>query len=261
MKEKVLDEYPEKKAMPADQKSRLIYLQPLMIVLLVFIPFSIGYFSGIAILLPLLTGIPAGIVLIKHLSKGAIYRAILDMILYVFWLSIIGIILMYYFHDRASDVVIRSEEYWSDMELWLKGDPSKQGTPSEFIPEHIKHTVTVSVASLISAGMIGINFGTVLMNYMNYYVATIMLMSDSPLLLAIIGWHPYSVCRVIGFIILGCTFSWVFVSRFSKESNFNRRIFVFLIILGLCLELLDILLKIYIAPGWRDLIVANISFQ
>ncbi len=37
-----------------------VYAKPLMILLLVFIPFAIGYFIGNKFILPILTAIPAG---------------------------------------------------------------------------------------------------------------------------------------------------------------------------------------------------------
>ena len=240
--------------------TKFIYSQPLLILLLVVLPYSIGFFSGIKYLLPFMTAIPAGLVLIRHMKNGKPLTAVLDMILYVFLLTVFSLILMYFFHDRASTVILKGEDYWNEMMPWLEGARiAKEGNPSMFIPEHIKHTVIVAVASLVSAGMLALLFGTVLMNYMNYYVSQLMLNSSKPLLMAVVGWHPWSICRVVAFIILGCALAWPLVSRFKKAEKIDFKKFTIMIAIAIGLEILDILLKTTIGPGWRDLLVANLN--
>ncbi|MFH1515756.1 MAG: hypothetical protein ABIG42_09895, partial [bacterium] len=192
-------------------------------------------------------------------KNGKALIAVLDMILYVLWLTIFSLILMYFFHDKASAVIINGEEYWEEMYWWLAGAPAKESTPSQFIPEHIKHMVIVAVASLASAGMLALLFGTVLMNYMNYYVSQLMLNSSKPLLMAVIGWHPWSICRVVSFIILGCALAWPLVSRFGKGEKIDARKFKIMVGIAIGLEILDILLKTFIGPGWRELLLVNLN--
>lgn len=239
--------------------SYLVYAKPLMILLLVFIPFSIGFFIGNKYILPFLTAIPAGIVLIRHIKNTRFIICIYDMLLYVFWLSVVGITLMYLFPEQASDVTLRGNEYVAEMYPWLCGDHSKEGSPLLFIPEHLLHMLIVSIASLISAGMLAIIFGTALMNYMNYYVSWLMLNSSKPLFMAIIGWHPWSICRVVSFIILGCVFAIPILKVMKGRKISDYRGITVLIVIAIALEILDIVLKTFIGSGWRDFLVMNLN--
>lgn len=238
-----------------------IYLRPSMIFLLVLLPFTAGYFLGLKYLLPLLTGIPASIVLIIHLRKKRYMTSVMDMILYVFWLSISGLILMYFFPDQADRVILKGISYWEEMRPWLEGQASKEGSWQKFIPEHLLHTVIVGVSSLISAGSLALIFGTILVNYMNFYVSKLMLAADFPILLAFVGWHPWSVIRVIGFIILGCACAAPMVSKIDRHVSLDKRKIILMIIFAVILEITDILLKIFTGPIWRDFIASHINLE
>lgn len=247
----------------------LTYLSPWKILVLVFIPFTAGFYlehdflfqftASAPVFLPLLTGIPAGIVLILHLKKGHLGLALIDMILYVFWLTVIGITLMYFFPDLATVAVLNGFQYWDEMLPWLHGYAVKEGIPSQFIPEHLLHMGIVAISSLISAGIIALIFGTVLVNYMNYYVAQLMINSPTPLLMAVIGWHPWSICRVLSFIILGILFAIPLVRLFNRKLVFSKRTVILMILAAVCLEILDIVLKTYLGNSWRELLVSNMS--
>ena len=236
-----------------------VYTRPLMIILLVFIPYSIGFFIGYKFILPLLTAIPAGLVLIRHIKNRRLLVCVLDMILYVLWLSVIGITLMYFFPAKAASVVLNGDKYLAEMYPWLCGVMSKESTPAQFIPEHLLHMLIVAVASLISAGVISLIFGTILVNYMNYYVSWLMLNSSQPLLMAVIGWHPWSICRVISFIILGCVCAIPILKGLRGHDKSDYRKYIIMIVAAIALEILDILLKTYIGSGWRDLLVMNLD--
>jgi hypothetical protein len=268
--EKMLDHPDGKVAKSLD----LTYLSPWKILVLVFIPFAAGFYlehnflfqslfhftAGVPVILPLLTGIPAGIVLILHLKKGQLGLALIDMVLYVLWLTVIGLILMYYYPEKASNAILNGYSYWKEMLPWLQGSEAKESTPSQFIPEHLLHMGIVAISSLISAGMIALLFGTVLVNYMNYYVTQLMINSPTPLLMSVIGWHPWSICRVLSFITLGVVFAIPLVWMFNRKLVFNRRTIILMILAAVCLEVIDILLKIYLGNSWRDLLASNLSF-
>lgn len=243
-----------------EKAGKLIYLKPLMILLLVFIPYIVGFWAGNKFLLPFLTSVPATIILINHLRKGRLNIAILDMILYVFWLSVIGISLTYIYFDYAGDyTILNGRNYVEEMRPWLEGEISKEGTPALFIKEHLLHMVVVALSSIISAGFLALYFGTILVNYMNFYVVWLMKSSGNPVLMSIIGWHPWSVIRVIAFIILGSVCACPLAAKFFKGEKIDRRILYAMLVLAVVLEILDIIIKATIGPFWRELLNANIS--
>jgi len=243
---------------PRKKLPLLTLLRPSMIILLVFLPYSIAFLIGWKYLLPFATALPASIILYMHMKKKQPFAAVVDMLLYVFWLTVVSIIWMYFLYDRAGEIVIHGKDYVAEMKPWLEGEASKEGTPSLFIKEHMLHMAIVAAASLISAGFLALLFGTILVNYMNFYVVSLMRMSSKPLLVAVIGWHPWSVLRVIAFIILGCAFAWPLAVKIGKGNGIDKRKFIIMIIIAIILEIGDLLLKTYIGPSWRDLIARNI---
>jgi len=237
----------------------LVYSKPIMILLLILLPYSITFFIGNPYIIPLSTSVPASIILFRHLRNSKPQIAILDMLLYVFWLTVIGIFIMYFRFDRAGWAIIHGEEYIAEMSPWLRGDVAKESNPALFIPEHLNHMAIVAVSSLISCGFLALLFGTILMNYMNYYVVWLMRMSTKPFLLAIIGWHPWSVLRVISFIILGCALAMPLTSKIGKKQKLDYRKLFWMIGIAITLEAVDIILKATIGSSWRSLIVNNLS--
>ena len=240
---------------PFFKNLELVYSKPIMILLLIFLPYFVAFIIGNKYILPFITSIPASIVLFRHLKNSKPFIAVLDMLLYVFWLSVIGIVLMTYFSERAEHVILNGKNYVAEMSSWLFGEASKEGSPSLFIPEHLTHMVIVAVSSLISCGFLALLFGTVLMNYMNYYVSVLIIMTGNPIL-SVIGWHPWSVLRVISFIILGCALAWFLTSKITGSPKPRMRAVILMLMLSIILEAADIILKTTIGSIWRDLILS-----
>ena len=57
--------------------------------------------------------------------------------------------------------------------------------------------------SLATASLASIYFGTVLLNYMAYYVARVIVLSGGSPLAVAMAWHPWSMLRVAAFVVIG----------------------------------------------------------
>jgi hypothetical protein len=99
--------------------------------------------------------------------------------------------------------------------------------------------------------------GALLMNYMSYYVGQLASLSQQPLLVACLAWHPWTVARVVAFVILGALISEPLLLRLRFPQQARRSIAA-PAALALGLLLLDGLLKYTLASAWRLLLVQRV---
>jgi hypothetical protein len=92
----------------------------------------------------------------------------------------------------------------------------------------------------VSGGYLGLVLGAVLMGYMSYFVGSYAAAAGAPLLGSLVAWVPWSVIRVLAFILVGCLFARPLLVR--RIWPFERRE-LRLLLLGLAGILADILLK------------------
>jgi hypothetical protein len=95
--------------------------------------------------------------------------------------------------------------------------------------------------------------GAALMNQMGEYVGAMARQSAHPATSVLLGWHPWAVVRVIGFVIIGVVLSGVALSRlmgFPYSLGRHRR----WLYLSAGLLALDIVLKWVLAPSWATLL-------
>jgi hypothetical protein len=91
--------------------------------------------------------------------------------------------------------------------------------------------------------------GAFLMNYMSYYVGSLIAASSDPLLATMMGWHPWSVIRVMSFVILGVILAEPTICKIAKRDyNYSEiRPFFWAAITGIAL---DLVIKALLAPWW-----------
>lgn len=159
--------------------------------------------------------------------------------------------------DRAAaaGVIVRGEAYRTEMETWLRTGVGREGDPGEFIPEHLLHIGALVAVSVPTGGLGGLLLGAVLLDYMSYYVGTLVSEAVRPLALLVVAWPPWAWLRVCGFVLLAVDL----VPRWSRRFGFialpappDRRVLA--AALG-CL-LADVVWKGLAAEIWRRWIVA-----
>ena len=96
--------------------------------------------------------------------------------------------------------------------------------------------------------------GAVLMNYMGHYVGTLAARSARPALTLLLGWHPWSVVRIISFVILGVVLSVPLLSRVTRIT-IDRQTARRLIIAACAGLVVDIVMKALLAPAWQRLLL------
>ncbi|GAG22329.1 unnamed protein product, partial [marine sediment metagenome] len=192
------------------------------------------------------------IVLILHLVRGRIWDGILDMMLWAIWECFIMLILCYLYPDRAESVIWHASAYWEDMSQWLYYGEGTEGNPSAWLPIHLTHLGVIHVGAFI-LGLPALILGTMQLNYMNFYVAKVLLASDNPLLTLPVAWHFWSIIRVIGYITIATAMFQLFMKLvFRVPGRLGH--FWLAWISGMVLVVLDGVLKWQLADTVRELL-------
>jgi hypothetical protein len=163
----------------------------------------LGFILSIRFILPLLISVPVYILMINLLKQGERKKAVVYMLLWALILGLVMTFACYLYPEKSEGLIIRGSGYRNEMFDWIKTGIGKEGTPSQFIPEHLLHLGVFIALSLVTISAASILFGTILMNYMAFYVAQLMLHTDNKFLVFIVGWHFWSLFRIAGFVILG----------------------------------------------------------
>jgi len=176
---------------------------------------------------------------------------------HVLWWAFVSSVLVVLFTrvtpTEMGRLVLRGIPYRDEMFRWLLTGEGSEGKPHLFIPEHFRHFVIFVTASLLTAGLCGLAFGAILMNYMNFYVGSLSLKADPPLWAFLFGWPIWSLVRVLGFILCGVALAQPLLSLlFRLKPNWGA--IARWLALGILLGLLDLWLKWTLAPFWRELL-------
>jgi hypothetical protein len=161
-------------------------------------------------------------------------------------ISIVGL-------EEIGPRIVRGPEYAAEMLQWVETGVGEEGSPSRFLPVHARHYSIFLVASLLSAGFAGLAFGTVLLNYMNFYVASLAEASSAGAYA--IGWPVWAMVRVVGFIAGASALTHVFYARGLKRAPFRAATVRRWLIVSIGLVVTDAVLKTLLAETWRGWLV------
>jgi hypothetical protein len=221
--------------------------------------FALGVWSGSRILLPLIITISAYPVFLVTFLRKWYKRLILLMILWTVLISFMGILITRCEPELMEQLTIRGTVYKMEMWEWIETGGGAEGTISIFLPQHLIHLGLFIVASIISGGFLGLFMGTILLNYMNYYVGMLGVNATSDIVM-LFGWPPWAILRVIGYIILSVVFARPLFTVFRKERLFEKRVLGYFFA-GILLIVFDILIKYLLADWWRDIILRWIILE
>ncbi|MGK7937199.1 MAG: hypothetical protein AB4206_15620 [Xenococcaceae cyanobacterium] len=157
---------------------------------------------------------------------------------------------------QATEVVLNGAVYTENMFHWIRTGEGAEGTLQLFLPLHLREYAIFSLLSLFTFGSAALILGTYLLNYMNFYVGQLIYHSNHPWLAAIVGWPPWSMLRVVGYIATGLALTALalnlghYLSRKFPQLKFPRQYFL----IGIGLLIGDLLVKATLAPIWQKLL-------
>ena len=226
---------------------------PALIVFGTAASYALGYWLGQPWLVPVLNTVPALIALRASLQRGEMATAVTRMLLWAATLAICATLLSYSTPEQTGRLFLNGDRYRTEMFNWVLTGAGAESRPREFVPVHLAHASIFVLLSLVSGSILSLPMGAVLMNYMGHFVGALAAVSRRPVATMIAAWHPWSLVRIVSFVVLGVVLAGPVLSRVSgfrfRLADHTR--WLWLAAGGL---LLDIALKTALAPSWQRLL-------
>lgn len=199
-------------------------------------------------LLPLLLAAPAIHGLWRYLSEGRRSEAVRLMLAWAAALAVFGPVAMAIAPGAAESAVFRGNAYADEMMAWLASGEGAEGDIRRFLPVHLQRLALFVPLSLVSGGALGLLMGAVMLNFMDFFVASYAAAASG--VPAALAWFPWALCRVAAFVILGVACAEPLVRRLGKVTAplepGRRR----LLTVAVGLLAADVALKAALAPMW-----------
>ena len=230
------------------------------IVLATALSYGLAWLLDVPVLVPILNTAASFPFMVLALKRGDVRLAIARMLLWALTMGMSATLMSFARPDATDHLFMRGEAYRIEMFEWVMTGRGAESTPSQFIPQQAVHAALFSALALATGGVLAMPMGAVLMNYMGHYVGTLAARSARPALTLALGWHPWSVIRVISFVVLGVVLSVPVLSRLARFKADLRpaRPFVTAACAGL---VVDILLKALLAPAWQRLLLRVVGWH
>jgi len=200
------------------------------------------------VLLPLVMTVAIYPLYYKDLRDDRVWRAFWHVLAWSLASTVTVIFLTVYTRAGVSSLILKGESYRREMYSWISTGVGEEGDLRLFLKPKITEIAVFSALSLASAGFLGLLLGSILLNYMNYYVGCLFLDAAPGYtwVPALLGWPIYAILRVPGYIALGIVLSRPLI-RLKKGRKMDWKRVESLAALALALILLDFILKATVA--------------
>jgi hypothetical protein len=220
----------------------------LLIVAAAAASYPVGLALGQAWLLPLLNAAPAYAVMIARLGRGDRRGAVVAMLVWAATLALFGTLAFALWPSAPDAMVLNGPAYRDEMLGWIRTGEGSEGSLRLFLPQHLLHLALFVVLSLATASAVSIVMGAVLMNYMDFYVASLARAGAPVWAVVVLGWQPWALCRVASFCTLGAVLAEPLLRRLRRTASTGVvRPYLLAAAAGI---LADWILKAALAPRW-----------
>jgi hypothetical protein len=147
----------------------------------------------------------------------------------------------------AGGGILHGDAYRQQMLTWVSTGVGPENDWRQFVPIHLEHLLLFVALTWASGAYLGLVLGAILVDYMSYFVAGYGLAGGHPIAGAIVAWVPWSVLRVMSFVLLGCLFARPLLLRQPWPFGRRERQLMGVAAAGLAA---DIALKAVLAPTY-----------
>jgi len=237
--------------MSATGRGRLAGTRPLAILVLASaLSYALGLSLGQPWLLPVLNTLPAYPLMVARLRAGDRRGAVVAMWVWALALAVFGTLAFASWPSDPGGLVLNGPAYRDEMLHWVRTGVGAEGDIRQFLPQHLLHLGAFVVVSLATASLVSILGGAVLMNYMDYYVASLFRAGTEAWATALLGWQPWAIFRVAGFCVLGAVLAEPLLARMRPYPYAGLRAARGWLLLAAALILADWTVKWALAPTW-----------
>jgi hypothetical protein len=213
--------------------------------------YAVGWLIGLPVLMPFLNAALPWWQMARSLRLGQVRRAVAIMLVWALTMGVAAtaVAALGWSRTRSNGDLFLRSEYRDQMIDWVRTGIGPESQPGVFIPRHLAYAGVFAGTALATGGALAMPMGAVLMNQMGEYVGSMARQSAHPMTSILLGWHPWAIVRVIGFVMIGVVLSGVVLSRiltFPYSLTRHRR----WLFAGAGLLALDIALKAVLAPAW-----------
>jgi hypothetical protein len=174
----------------------------LSIVFLTVLSYAAGAWAGRPWLVPVLNALAGYPFMVAPVVAGRLRRAAARMLLWALTMGVCATAMAYARPAQTSKLFLNAAAYEREMFEWVDTGRGREARPREFLPQHALHAAAFSALSLATGSALSMPFGAALMNYMGHYAGALGARRRSPLV-ALAAWNPWSIVRVISFVLLG----------------------------------------------------------
>lgn len=116
--------------------------------------------------------------------------------------SAVNVSLAVHHPERLAVVLPAGERYWNESRHWIETGENPEYELSSWLPAHVQLFGGITLLSYVSFGITPLWRGLEQVDMMNFYVGRLIAQSESPWIAGVFGWHPWSVARGVGCLIL-----------------------------------------------------------
>src|SRR5262245_17035206 len=214
------------------------------------VSYPLGLVLGVRWLLPALNTLPAYAAMVVLLRRGRRDVAVAAMLAWAATLAVCGTLFFWLWPQPPDLLVVNGPRYRDEMFHWIRTGVGSEGSPRLFLPQHLLHLLAFVALSLATASAVSIFMGAVLMNYMDFYVASLARAGAPGWAATLLGWQPWAICRVAAFCILGVVLAEPLLARIAPyryDGLRGARRWIAIAAAGI---LADWVLKAALAPWW-----------
>ena len=226
------------------------------VVLATMASYPLGLLAGGGVILPVLNTVAAYLAMTLLLRRGERAKAVALMLAWAATLAISGTVIFARWEPPPDALVLNGPAYRDEMFHWIRTGAGREGTPAEFIPQHVLHLAAFVVLSLATASAASMFLGAALMNYMGFYVASLARAGAPAGDVAAWGWQPWAICRVAAFVVLGVVLSEPLLARIRPYRHDGLRAARPYLIAAAAGIAADWILKAALAERWRTALAA-----